>query len=450
MPGVHRAAWGVVVVSLDTGERLFELQPQTLLVPASVAKVVSTAGAIDTVGWQYRFETPVRVVGEVRDGVLHGDLLVVGAGDPSIGGRGGRDLGAWVDLLRGAGIQSIDGRIIGIDDAFEEPRPGFAWSWDDLGYTTGALFGALNLAENAVVVTLAPGPSPDAPATLLLSDDAMDVPIVNRVTTTAVGGHQLVWPEMRPGETALTITGTVPMDARPARLRVAAGNPTTWFVRALKRALLAGGVAVTGDAVDADDLPTTTRTALMDASVRTVFVYRSAPLTDLIKPALKMSVNLYGEALQRLNSADPGPRTNDQAVEALKTRLIGWGIPPDDVQLVDGSGLSRRDVVTADAVTSVLAHMARRDDAATWMDALPLAGVDGTLESRFVGTAAARNLRAKTGTMSNIRSLAGYVRSRDGELLAFTAIANNFEGTGGQATAALDAIGVALADFSRR
>ena len=80
-----------------------------------LAKVVSTAGAIDTVGWQYRFETPVRVVGEVRDGVLHGDLLVVGAGDPSIGGRGGRDLGAWVDLLRGAGIQSIDGRIIGID-----------------------------------------------------------------------------------------------------------------------------------------------------------------------------------------------------------------------------------------------------------------------------------------------------------------------------------------------
>ena len=171
MPGVQRAAWGVTVVSLDTGERLYALNARTLLVPASVAKVVSTAGAIDAVGWQYHFDTPVRAVGEVRDGVLHGDLLVVGAGDPSIGGRGGRDLGAWVDLLRGAGIQSIDGRIIGIDDAFEEPRPGFAWSWDDLGYTTGALFGALNLAENTVVVTLAPGPAPDTPATLLLSDD---------------------------------------------------------------------------------------------------------------------------------------------------------------------------------------------------------------------------------------------------------------------------------------
>jgi D-alanyl-D-alanine carboxypeptidase/D-alanyl-D-alanine-endopeptidase (penicillin-binding protein 4) len=120
------------------------------------------------------------------------------------------------------------------------------------------------------------------------------------------------------------------------------------------------------------------------------------------------------------------------------------------VQLVDGSGLSRRDVVTADAVTSVLAHMVRRDDAASWLDAFPVGAVDGTLESRFTGTAAARNLRAKTGTMSNIRALAGYVRSRDGEWLAFTAIVNNFEGSGGQATAALDAVGVALAEFTRR
>lgn len=449
-PGVRQAVWGVVAVSLDTGERLFDLNPRTLLVPASVAKLVSTAGAIESVGWDYRFETLVRMTGGVREGVLHGDVLVIGAGDPSIGGRGGRDLDTWVQAFRDAGIRAIDGRIIGIDDAFEEPRPGFAWSWDDLGYTTGALFGALNLAENSVVVSVAPGSAPGAPAVLLLADDAMDVPLTNRVGTTDPGGHQLVWPEMRPGETALTIAGTVPVNARPARLRVAVGNPTTWFVRALKRALATGGIAVSGDAVDADDLPPGGRAAIDGGAATTLFAHRSPTLAELLRPTFKMSVNLYGEAIQRLNSRDAAPRTNDGAVDALTDRLTAWQIAPGSVQLVDGSGLSRRDVASADAIVAVLEHMSRHDDATPWYEALPVAAVDGTLEGRFAGTAAAGNLRAKTGTMSNIRSLAGYVRSRDGEALAFAAIVNNFEGTGGQAIAAIDAIGVALAEFTRR
>lgn len=438
------------MVSLDTGERLFEVNPRTLLVPASVAKLVSAAGAIETVGWDYRFETPVRGTGEVRDGVLHGDLLVVGAGDPSIGGRNGLDLRAWVQSLRDAGVHAIDGRIIGIDDAFEEPRPGFAWSWDDLGYTTGALFGALNLAENSVAVTVTPGTAPDTPATLSLTDGAMDVPIISRVITVEPGGHELVWPEMRPGETALTIVGTMPVNARQTRLRVAVGNPTTWFVRGLKRVLVAGGVTVSGDAIDADELPTGSRAAIDAAPSFTLFVHRSPTLAELIRPTFKMSVNLYGEAIQRLNSSDGSPRTNDHAIDALNERLDSWRIAPGSVQLVDGSGLSRRDVVSADAIVSVLAHMARREDASAWFDALPVAAVDGTLAGRFTGTAAARNLRAKTGTMSNIRSLAGYVRSRDGEALAFAVLVNNFEGSGGQATAAIDAVGVALAEFTRR
>src|SRR4030095_7103181 len=157
MSGVQRATWGIAVQSLARNQRLFDLNPQTLMVPASIAKLISVATAADAVGWEYRFTTTLRSTGSIEGGVLHGDLLVVGGGDPAIGGRGGDDFTTWVDALKNAGIHRIDGRVIGIDDAFEEPRPGFAWSWDDLGYSTGAVFGALNLAENRLSVTVTPG-----------------------------------------------------------------------------------------------------------------------------------------------------------------------------------------------------------------------------------------------------------------------------------------------------
>src|SRR5512138_1621832 len=201
MPGVERATWGIAVQSLARNDRLFDLNPQTLMVPASVAKLVSVATAADAVGWDFRFTTTLRSTAPVDGGVLHGDLLVVGGGDPSIGGRGGDDFSAWTDALKSAGIHRVDGRVVGIDDAFEEPRPGFAWSWDDLGYSTGAIFGALNLAENRLSVTGTPGAVAGAPTSLAYNVDAQDLPITNRSVTAPAGSAPLVWPEVRPGET---------------------------------------------------------------------------------------------------------------------------------------------------------------------------------------------------------------------------------------------------------
>ena len=167
--------------SLDRRERLFELNPGTLLVPASAAKLVTVATAADAVGWDFRYTTTLRAGGPVVDGVLQGDLLVVGSGDPSIGGRGGDDLSGWVEGLKAAGVRRIDGRIIGDDDAIEEPRPQLAWAWDDLGYTTGALFGALNLAENRTSVTITPGATAGAPATVAVEPRAAFRVVTNRV-----------------------------------------------------------------------------------------------------------------------------------------------------------------------------------------------------------------------------------------------------------------------------
>jgi serine-type D-Ala-D-Ala carboxypeptidase/endopeptidase (penicillin-binding protein 4) len=443
MPGVERGVWGIVVQSLDRPERLFELNPRTLLVPASTAKLLSAATAIDTVGWNYRFETMLETNGSVVDGVLRGDLVVVGSGDPSIGGRGGEDLTAWIGALKALGVHDVQGRVIGDDDLLEEPRPAFSWAWDDLA-TSGALYGALNFEENRMTVTVTPATMPGESPTVGVDAIAMERPLINRVVTSERNSGQLIWSEQRPGEPALTIAGTIPAAAVPAKLTVAVGNPTLWFARALRYRLIEAGISVSGEAADVDDL-----SAPVDRSAMTVlYIHRSRPLADLISPLFKDSINLYGEAVFRLNAPRAMP-TNDAAIEHVGQKLAAWGMPSDAQQVVDGSGLSRRDVIAPDTLVNIMQRMYDADPAAPWMVALPLAGVDGTLLNRMRATAAEKNVRAKTGSMSNVRSLAGYVTTRDGEHLAFAILLNNFEGTGAEANQALDAIAVKLATFRR-
>jgi serine-type D-Ala-D-Ala carboxypeptidase/endopeptidase (penicillin-binding protein 4) len=441
-PGISRASWGIVVESLDGRNRLVDLNARTLFVPASVAKIVSVATAAEAVGWDHRFATTLLTTGSVSQGTLFGDLIIVGSGDPSIGGRGGSDVSAIVAAVKAAGFGRIEGRIIGDDDALEEPRPQLSWAWDDLGYTTGALFGALNLAENRTVVAVAPGSSTGVPATLSLDPRATGRTLLNRTVTGAAGTAPLVWPEQRPGEPSLTIAGTIPLGSQPMPLGISTGNPTLWFASVLRNRLIEEGITVTGDAVDVDDVvPAPDR-----SGATMLFTHWSPTLAEIARPLLKDSINLYGEAVMRLNAAQGSFPTNDAALEGLQKRLAAWGLPEGSYQLVDGSGLSRRDVISPDAIMAILRRMS---DVPRFVDALPVAGVDGSLAGRMQGTAAAGNVRAKTGTMSNIRSLAGYVTTRGGERLAFVIVINNFEGIGADANQAIDAIAIRLAEFTR-
>jgi D-alanyl-D-alanine carboxypeptidase/D-alanyl-D-alanine-endopeptidase (penicillin-binding protein 4) len=444
-PGVTRGVWGIALYSLDRQEQLFELSPRALLVPASSAKIVTVATAAEAVGWNYRYTTTLRATGPIVDGVLKGDLLAVGSGDPSIGGPAGDDLSTWSEGLKAAGVRRIDGRIIGDDDSFEEPRPQLAWAWDDLGYTTGAVFGALNMAENRTVITIAPGASEGVPTTITIDPRAAYRTLSNRSVTGPSGSPQLLWPEQRPGEPSLTIGGSMPAGAAPVSIGIAVGNPTLWFANVLRSRLIRDGIDVGGEAADIDDIrPPPLRTA---ATV--VFTHASRPLAEIAQPLLKDSINLYAEALLRLNAPAGVFPTNDAALEGMRTRLETWGVPRDSHQLVDGSGLSRRDTISADALVTVLRRMFDPTGTSSFMAGLPVAGVDGSLALRMKGTAAERTVRAKTGTMSNIRSLSGYATTRDNEHVAFAIMVNNFEGTGAQANDALDRIAVRLASFSR-
>jgi serine-type D-Ala-D-Ala carboxypeptidase/endopeptidase (penicillin-binding protein 4) len=443
--GVQRGIWGIIVHSLDRNERLFELNPGTLLVPASAAKLVSAASAAEAVGWDYRFHTDVRATGSFEDGTLLGDLIVAGSGDPSLGGRGGDDITGWVGALRAVGIERIQGRVIGDDDAIEEPRPALAWAWDDIGYATGAIYGALNVFENRMTVTVISGLTEGGPTTLRTESFGAHRALANRTTTGPRGSQPFAWPEQRPGEPFLTIAGSVPAGSRSITLTVSAGNPTVWFANVLRDVLMAGGIEVTGGAYDIDDVVPRPDTASSDL----LFTYTSPPLRDLVRPLLKDSINLYGEAFMRLNATPGAFPTNDAALEGLRRRLDDWGIPAEHQQLIDGSGLSRRNTITPEALLSVLRRMHESNDSSPFMTGLPIAGTDGSLAGRMRGTPAAGNVKAKTGTMTNVRSLAGYVTTRDRERLAFVIMVNNFEGNGTAANDAIDSIAVRLAAFTR-
>jgi D-alanyl-D-alanine carboxypeptidase/D-alanyl-D-alanine-endopeptidase (penicillin-binding protein 4) len=413
-------------------------------VPASVAKVVSVATAADAVGWDYRWETTVRALGSIGDGVLQGDLVVTGSGDPSIGGRAGEDLTAWVEAIQRAGIRRILGRVIGDDNALEDPRPQLAWTWDDLGYPTGAIFGALNLNENRAAIQVVPS-TPGEPPGLAVPPSLGYRQILNRALTGAAGTPLALWPEQRPGETALTVAGTIPSGAPTATLSVAVGNPTLHFAHVLRERLIAAGVDVSGAAADIDEV-----SMPLERSGGTVlYTHRSRPLSEIVQPVLKDSVNVYAEAVFRLNAPAGVLPTNDAAILGAQQRLTAWGLDPGGQQLVDGSGLSRRSVLSAGLVMGILRRMHGAGERSPFYAALPIAGVDGSLASRMRGTPAQGNVRAKTGTMSNIRSLAGYVTAANGERLAFVILVNNFEGTGAEATAATDAMAVRLASFTR-
>jgi serine-type D-Ala-D-Ala carboxypeptidase/endopeptidase (penicillin-binding protein 4) len=348
-------------------------------------------------------------------------------------------------VLRDRGVSRIDGRVIADDDCVEEPRPGFAWSWEDLAYTYGALPGALNFAENKLALIVSPGSAPGLPTIVELPAHARDFPVVNRSTTTAADTAETLWPEFRPGETALTLYGTIAAGAKPSVVPVAAGNPTLWFARAVRNRLLAAGIDVTADAADIDDL--VVKPARESGML--LHIHRSRSLADVAKPLLKDSINLYAEAVLRLTTGREGPRATDVALDAVRLRLQSWGIPNEGIQIVDGSGLSRRDVVAADTLVAILRRFYEPTATSPWMQAQAVAGRDGTLASRMKGTPAEGNAIGKTGSMSNVRAIAGYVTTADAEPLAFAIIANNFEGPGSGVTATIDKVVVRLSTFSR-
>ena len=423
-PALARSTWGIVARSLRTNETFYSLNPHTLLIPASAMKLVTVAAAVERLGWDFTFRTRLVATGTIGDGVLHGDLVVVGSGDPSIVERDGmasRLFDGWADQLKAAGITAIDGRIVGDGRVFDDPPLGFGWSWDDLAAGFAAGISGLQYNENRVDVTVAPGATLGAPAEVAPVSAASGLLVTNHVTT---GTQRRIAVHRFPGGSRLELRGVVPLNGAPSTLSVSVDRPAQFFVSALRDALVARGIDVRGRAVDIDEISD----APSLAGGMTVVDYPSPPLSALLVAPMKFSVNLYEETLLKTLGAWAGAPNAASGRSAARAVLEQWGIPSGDVIQMDGSGLSRYDYATADALAAVLAHVDRDDRLRGPFEALlPVAGRDGTLAGRFRGSPLEGRMRAKTGSMANVRSLAGYATTAGGESIVFAIIVNGFD-----------------------
>lgn len=425
-PVAYRGVWGIDIRSLDSGESIYRLNADKLMMPASNMKIVTLAATANTLGWDYRFTTTLETAAPITNGVLQGDLVVRSNGDPSINTRGNRAtavLDEWATALHTAGITSIDGRIVGDDQAFDDEGIGAGWAWDYLQYGYAAPVGALEFNEDTAPLTVAAGATVGSQAVVGISPGA-GFDVVNRAVTGEAGSRNSIDYKRHLDRAVLEVFGSIPLGGAAESRTVAVVNPTVFFAQSLKDGLVARGIAVGGDAVDYDDVITQGT----PAERRVLVTTQSPPLTEIATVLMKVSQNLYAETLSKaLGASRGGLGTWAGGLAISRETLKSWGVPDDAYVLYDGSGLSRYNYITAETLTTILAQMhkdARHRDA--FAATLPIAGKDGTISSRLKRTRAEGNAIAKTGSIANVRALSGYVKTRDGETLVFSILANDF------------------------
>ena len=443
------AQWGIEVFSLDRSEILYEHNSQRLYIPASNNKILTAAAALTQLGPDYRFKTQIRVDGSVLDGVLKGNLLVVGFGDPSSSSRiGAKDpfhaFRGWASNLKQRGIRAIDGEIIGDGTSFEETGYGQGWEWNDLAEGFAAPVSALQFNENMVALEFAPGPESGSIASLRMTPLADYLHPDNRVVTEAVGGPARIQIEQgRQGEDVIA-RGFLTRQGGTVNRTVAVQFPVRFYLSALMYALNAEGIDVSRCGIKE------MRNARAQSSTM-LWTHSSPPLSELLAPWLKMSLNLVSETFVRALGLELRSRaTFSKGKEVVEEALGRLGIDKATYSYADGSGLSRLNLVSADALVRILASLHRRPDFALFYDALAIAGMDGTLENRMKGTKAESNVHAKSGTLGGVSALSGYVHTAGREMLAFSFIANNYLGGKDAAEQLQDKALLRLVAFSRK
>ena len=423
---MEHGLWGVEIKSLDTGRVLYARNPRTLMMPASNMKILTLAAAAETLGWDYRFTTTLETTAPVEDGALKGDLIVRGGGDPSINTRGKRAdavFDEWAAGLKAAGIMRIDGGVTGDAGAFDDRRLGQGWSWDYLQDGYAAPVSALEFNENVATLSIRPGARPGDAAGLELPPNT-GLTIVHHVVTGESGSSTSIAVDRLPEKAWIDVRGAIPADAATVTRDVAVATPAVYFAHATLLALQARGIHVTrgpNELVRPEfELASVPRRVLVES--------KSPPLREIATVMMKVSQNLYAETLLKaVGAAKSGTGTAENGRRAAAEVFAAWGIPAGGYVQADGSGLSRYDYVTAEMVVTLLERLfkdPRHKEAFT--ATLAIAGRDGTVASRLKGTRAEANATAKTGSISNVRALSGYVKTRDGETLAFSILANSF------------------------
>ncbi len=427
---------GVAVYDVDAKTWLFEQEADRAFNPASVTKVVTTSTALRVLGSGYTFKTHVLQTGRIVDGVLQGDLVVKGEGDPTLTVE---RLWRIASLVRVAGVHEISGNLLVDDTYFDTVRTGIGYEDfdDDRAYT--APLGATSATWNTVDVVVRAGAKPGLPAEVVLDPPTAYVRLVTRAVTGAAGTRRRV--KVAIENRVITVTGSMPLGAPEKNYYRPIDDPPAYFGTLLSEYLAEDGILIHGKV----------QTAAAPPSAQLLFDFDSEPLGVIVRDLNKFSNNFTAELLLKaVGAAKYGPPgTTDKGLAAEKEFLQGLGIDPKSFTIQNGSGLTRDNKISPRLFVKVL--IADHDDfqvRGDFLASLGIAGEDGTMRHRMVGTAADGNLRAKTGTVDNSSCIAGYARAANGHLLAFSILMNGTEGRARRAVLMQDRIGTVLCGWN--
>ncbi len=435
---------GLVVRDARTGEELYDRNGGSRLLPASNMKLFTSTAAMDVLGPDFRFHTDALATAPVRDGKLRGNLYLKGFGDPTALAS---DYQALAEQVAASGVRRVDGDLVADDSYFDSVRLGPFWSWDDEPFYYSAQTSALTVAPDTdydsgtAIVESTPGTKAGSSVRLRLVPDNSTVRLVSTATTGAAGSANTLSIEREHGSNVVHVTGSVPLGASTGQEWVTVWEPAGYAADVFRRALRSAGVEVDGKI----------RTGVAPDGTRRLGRDESMTVGELMTPFLKLSNNMHAEALVKtMGAVTSGDGSWSAGLDPVSDYLDGVGVEVGTLRLTDGSGLSRADNLTADAIADLLVAARAEPWYQQWYDALPIAGnpdrfTGGTLRSRMAGTPAANNLHGKTGSLTGVTALSGYVTDADGRPLVFSMVSNNYLTS---PRSVEDAVGVTLASYT--
>ncbi|MSR22731.1 MAG: D-alanyl-D-alanine carboxypeptidase/D-alanyl-D-alanine-endopeptidase [Gemmatimonadetes bacterium] len=459
-PGWRASQWGVLAVSLENGDTLVALEPDLPMAPASNQKLFTTAAALDGLGAAFRFPTYLLTDGAVVDGVLQGDLVLYGTGDPGLSDRFFKSptdpFRDFARELSAAGVQTVSGDVIGDGSFFQGPsrRP----SWGGLDNWYAAPVSALTFNENVVTLRIHPGVE-GQPTQLLTIPDGAGLRVVNTSRTVAERtGPRLIVVRDDPDD-PIEIRGEMRVGQGDIWRVITVSDPAQYAAAVFRQVLAEEGIQVLGGvrSLSAGESSRVTGVQIVAPALRnaparplhTVAIHYSPPLGELLGVMNRASHNLFAElflfTLGRVETGEGSFEGGSRAVTDYLVRAVG--ARPGDLRIDDGSGLSKLNRTTPATFIRLFTHVAESSYADEFWSTVPQAGNPIELR-RMYRTPAAGNLRAKTGTISRVSALSGVVRTADGEAVLFSIVSNNIPYTN-TAKRIEDQIAVRLASFSR-
>ncbi len=426
-PGVRSADWGIEIVDPTTNKVLLAVNPDKTFKPASVLKVVTTSAALEKLGPDFRFHTGVYTNGRLGpDGTLAGDLILVGRGDPNLVDTEGDllDKPALQELaekLQALGIKRVTGDVIGDDSYFDDISHGKGWTAQDLRSVYGAPINALSYNNNVFWVYAHPSKYMQL-VSVGVEPHTSYFHIRNLGVTGSARSRQTMYARLIPGTKTIVVSGILPRNHGFAQ-HLNVDKPAAATATIFKDEVVRHGIAVAGnvDVIHYGDVsPESRRQWKMLAD------HESPPLIRALEIINKRSQNLHAEMLLRTLGAEfKGIGSDEAGLQVVKEFLVEAGVDSDKVQLDDGCGLSRENLITPRFQTSLLQFLSTRPYFELFLNTLAVSGTDGTLRHRLASQQVRGSIHAKTGTLNGVSTLSGYIMTKSGHNLAFSIFANN-------------------------